>query len=48
LTVAKERLAKRTSEHGKEVSIHLLGQEINPENLRRRAAGLTSFLPAGP
>jgi type I restriction enzyme M protein len=31
LTVAEERLAELASEHGKEVSIHLFGQEVNPE-----------------
>ena len=31
LTVADERLAELAREHGKEVSIHLYGQEINPE-----------------
>jgi type I restriction enzyme M protein len=31
LTVAEDTLAKLAAEHGKEVSIHLFGQEINPE-----------------
>ena len=31
LTVAEERLAELAREHGKEVSIHLFGQEVNPE-----------------
>jgi len=31
LTVAEERLAELAKEHGKDVSIHLYGQEINPE-----------------
>ncbi|MGH8068867.1 MAG: type I restriction-modification system subunit M, partial [Candidatus Entotheonellia bacterium] len=31
LTVAEERLAELASKHGKEVSIHLFGQEVNPE-----------------
>jgi len=31
LTVAEERLQALGAEHGKEVSIHLYGQEINPE-----------------
>ncbi len=31
LTVAEERLRQLAKEHGKEVSIHLFGQEINPE-----------------
>lgn len=31
LTVAQERLQKLAQEHGKNVSIHLFGQEINPE-----------------
>ena len=31
LTVAEERLAELSSKHGKEVSIHLYGQEINAE-----------------
>ena len=31
LTIAEERLHKLASEHGKEVTIHLYGQEINPE-----------------
>lgn len=31
LTVAEERLAELASEHGKEVSIHLFGQEVNLE-----------------
>jgi type I restriction enzyme M protein len=31
LTVAEERLHELAREHGKEVSIHLFGQEVNPE-----------------
>ncbi len=31
LTVAEERLKELAHEHGKDVSIHLYGQEINPE-----------------
>lgn len=31
LTVAQDRLLKLAEKHGKEVSIHLFGQEINPE-----------------
>ncbi|OPY88466.1 MAG: putative type I restriction enzymeP M protein [Syntrophus sp. PtaU1.Bin208] len=31
LTVAEERLTELAASHGKEVSIHLFGQEINPE-----------------
>jgi type I restriction enzyme M protein len=31
LTVAEERLAELARQHGKEVSIHLFGQEVNPE-----------------
>lgn len=31
LTVAEERLRELAKEHGKEVSIHLFGQEVNPE-----------------
>jgi len=31
LTVAEERLRDLACEHGKEVSIHLYGQEVNPE-----------------
>lgn len=31
LTVAEERLAELAREHGREVSIHLYGQEVNPE-----------------
>lgn len=31
LTVAEERLAELAREHGKEVSIHLYGQEVQPE-----------------
>src|SRR4030043_1077732 len=31
LTVAEETLAELARDHGKEVSIHLVGQEINPE-----------------
>lgn len=31
LTVAQERLQQLAAEHGKDVSIHLYGQEVNPE-----------------
>ncbi len=31
LTIAEERLKALAQEHGKEVSIHLYGQEVNPE-----------------
>jgi type I restriction enzyme M protein len=31
LTVAEKRLAELARQHGKEVSIHLYGQEVNPE-----------------
>lgn len=31
LTVAEERLGELARKHGKEVSIHLFGQEVNPE-----------------
>ena len=31
LTVAEEALARLADEHGKEVSVHLYGQEVNPE-----------------
>jgi type I restriction enzyme M protein len=31
LTIAEERLKELAREHGKEVSIHLFGQEVNPE-----------------
>ncbi len=31
LTVAEERLRELAKEHGKEASIHLFGQEVNPE-----------------
>jgi type I restriction enzyme M protein len=31
LTVAEETLDRLAREHGKDVSIHLFGQEINPE-----------------
>jgi type I restriction enzyme M protein len=31
LTVAEERLKELAHEHGKEVSMHLFGQEVNPE-----------------
>ncbi len=31
LTVAEERLSDLALSHGKKVSIHLYGQEINPE-----------------
>ena len=31
LTVAEDRLAELAAQHGKEVAIHLYGQEVNPE-----------------
>ncbi len=31
LTVAEERLQELAEEHGKQVSVHLFGQEVNPE-----------------
>jgi type I restriction-modification system DNA methylase subunit len=31
LTVAQNRLLELAKKHGKEVAIHLFGQEINPE-----------------
>ena len=31
LTVAEERLSELAADHGKDVSIHLYGQEVNPE-----------------
>jgi len=31
LTVAEERLKELAEEHGKQVSVHLFGQEVNPE-----------------
>ena len=31
LTVAEERLAELAESHGKDVSIHLFGQEVQPE-----------------
>jgi type I restriction enzyme M protein len=40
LTVAEERLQSLAKEHGKEVSIHLFGQEINPETYAITTADL--------
>ena len=40
LTVAEETLNQLASEHGKEVSIHLFGQEINPETYAISTADL--------
>lgn len=40
LTVAEERLAELAGEHGKDVSIHLYGQEINPETFAITKADL--------
>ena len=40
LTVAEERLAELADEHDKEVSIHLFGQEINPETFAISKADL--------
>src|SRR5262245_52008933 len=40
LTVAEERLKELASDHGKEVSIHLYGQEVNPETFAITKADL--------
>ena len=40
LTVAEETLAKLANEHSKEVSIHLHGQEVNPETFAISKADL--------
>ena len=40
LTVAEETLVKLASEHGKEVSVHLYGQEVNPETFAISKADL--------
>ncbi|HET8631916.1 MAG TPA: class I SAM-dependent DNA methyltransferase [Thermomicrobiales bacterium] len=40
LTVAEETLASLAREHGKDVSIHLFGQEINPETFAITKADL--------
>jgi len=40
LTVAEERLAELAEHHGKDVSIHLFGQEINPETFAITKADL--------
>jgi len=40
LTVAEERLSELAAEHGKDVSIHLYGQEINPETFAITKADL--------
>jgi type I restriction enzyme M protein len=40
LTVAEERLAELAASHGKDVSIHLFGQEINPETFAITKADL--------
>ena len=40
LTVAEETLQELAAEHGKEVSIHLYGQEINPETFAITKADL--------
>jgi len=40
LTVAEERLAELAGKHGKDVSIHLYGQEINPETFAITKADL--------
>ncbi len=40
LSVAEERLAELAREHGKEVSIHIYGQEINPETFAIAKADL--------
>jgi len=40
LTVAEQRLAELAREHGKEVAIHLYGQEINPETFAITKADL--------
>jgi len=40
LTVAEERLAELASNHGKDVSIHLFGQEVQPETFAISKADL--------
>lgn len=40
LTVAEETLTKLAKEHGKEVAIHLFGQEVNPETFAITTADL--------
>ncbi|MFA6331848.1 MAG: class I SAM-dependent DNA methyltransferase [Methanoregula sp.] len=40
LTIAEERLTAIAREHGKEVSIHLYGQEVNPETYAINKADL--------
>lgn len=40
LTVAEETLVKLASDHGKEVSVHLYGQEVNPETFAISKADL--------
>lgn len=40
LTVAEETLVKLGAEHGKEVSVHLYGQEVNPETFAISKADL--------
>ncbi|MBF0108690.1 MAG: SAM-dependent DNA methyltransferase [Magnetococcales bacterium] len=40
LTVAEETLDKLAAEHGKEVSVHLYGQEVNPETFAISKADL--------
>lgn len=40
LTVAEERLAQLASEHGKHVSVHLFGQEVQPETYAITKANL--------
>ncbi|HVI86830.1 MAG TPA: class I SAM-dependent DNA methyltransferase [Dongiaceae bacterium] len=40
LTVAEETLVKLATDHGKEVSVHLYGQEVNPETFAISKADL--------
>jgi len=40
LTVAEESLTRLAAEHGKEVSVHLYGQEVNPETFAISKADL--------
>ena len=40
LTVAEDTLAKLAADHGKEVSVHLYGQEVNPETFAISKADL--------
>jgi len=40
LTVAEETLIKLATDHGKEVSVHLYGQEVNPETFAISKADL--------